>query len=102
VVRDTGKERYSRIILQDNNVLINVYTTLRVGDTLVPLIFMSDRTHLSNFAGHKTEWPEYMTVGNLSSKIHRMPSTHSIVMVALRPIAIKNLNIPQNWLDTQQ
>jgi hypothetical protein len=45
VVGDTGKERYSRIILHDNNLLIEVYATLRVGDTLVPLIFMSKVTH---------------------------------------------------------
>jgi len=36
-------------------MLIDVKSTLRVGDTLVPLIFMSNETHLSNFTGHKTE-----------------------------------------------
>jgi len=40
-----------------------------------------------------------MTFGNLSSKIRQMPSTHSIVMVALLSIPIKNRNIPQNRLD---
>jgi len=54
-------------------VLIEVEATLRLGDTLVPLIFMSDGTHLSNFAGDMTEWPVYMTIGNLSSKICQMP-----------------------------
>jgi hypothetical protein len=73
-----------------------------VGDTLVPLIFMSDGTHLSNFAGDKKEWPVYMKIGNLSSKIHQMPSTHSVVMVALLPIPIKNRNIPQKRLDEQR
>ena len=63
---------------------------------------MSDRTHLSNFAGNKKEWPVYMTIGNLSSKLRRMPSTHSIVIVALLPIPIKNRNIPQKRLDEQQ
>jgi len=75
---------------------------LRVGDTLVLLIFMSDRTHLSNFAGDKKEWPEYMTVGNLSSKIRQMPSMHSVVIVALLPIPIKNCNIPPKRLDDQR
>jgi len=74
----------------------------RVRDTLVPLIFMSDGTHLSNFAGDKKDWPVYMTIGNLSSKIRQTPSTHSVVMVALLPILIKNLNIPQKWLDEQR
>jgi hypothetical protein len=43
-----------------------------------------------------------MTIGNLSSKIHQMPSTHSIVMVALLLILIKNRNIPPKRLDKQQ
>jgi len=82
-------------------VLIEVKATLRLGDTLVPLIFMSDRTHLLNFAGNKKEWPGYMTIGNQSSNIRQMPSTHTVVMVALLMIPIKNRNIPQMWLDEQ-
>jgi len=74
---------------------------LRVGDELVPLIFMSDGTHLSNFVGDKKEWPVYMTIGILSSKLRQMPSTHSIIMVALLPILIKNRNIPHQRLDEQ-
>jgi len=50
-----GRHRYAEI-LEDNNVLIEVKATLRRGDTVVPLIFMSDRTHLLNFAGDKKEW----------------------------------------------
>jgi len=63
---------------------------------------MSDRTHLSNFAADKQEWPVYMTIGNLSSKIRQMPSTHSVVMVTLLPIPIKNRNITQKRLDEQR
>jgi hypothetical protein len=66
---------------------------------MVPLIFISDGTHLSNFAGDNKEWPLFMTIGNLSSKIRQMPSTRSVVMVALLPIPIKNRNIPQKRLD---
>jgi hypothetical protein len=43
-----------------------------------------------------------MTIGNLSSRIRQMPSTHSIVMVALLPIRIQNRYIPQMLLDEQQ
>jgi hypothetical protein len=63
---------------------------------------MSDGTHFSNFAGNKKEWPVYMTVGNLSSKIRQTPSTQRVVMVALLPIPIKNPNIPQKRLDEQR
>jgi len=62
---------------------------------------MSDGTHLSNFAGDKKEWPVYITIGNLSSKIRQMPSLHSVVMVALQPIPIKNRNIPRKRLEKQ-
>jgi len=83
-------------------MLIDVESTLRVGDTLVPLIFMSDGTHLRNFPGDKQDWHLYMTIGDLSSKIHQMPSTHSIIMVALLPIPIKNRNIPEMRLHEQR
>jgi len=73
-----------------------------VGDTIVPLIFMSNGTHLSNSAGDKTELPLYMTIGNLYSKLRQVPSMHSVVMVALLPIPIKNFNILQKRLDEQQ
>jgi hypothetical protein len=83
-------------------MLIEVKAMLRLGDTLVPWILMSDGTHLSNFAGDKKEWPVYMTMGNLSSKIGQIPSAHTVVMVALLPIQIKNRNIPQKRLDKQR
>jgi hypothetical protein len=86
----------------DNNVLIKVKATLRLGDTLVPLIVMSDGTHLPNFAGNTKEWPAYMTIGNLSTKIHQMPSAHTIVIVAVLPIPKKNRNIPQMRLNEQR
>jgi hypothetical protein len=74
-------------------VLTDIQSTLRVGDTLVPMIFISDKTHHSNFAGDKKEWTVYMPIGNLSSKLRQMASTHTVLMVTLVPIAIKNRNI---------
>jgi hypothetical protein len=80
-------------------VLIDVLSMVRVGDRLVSMIFMCDRTHLLNFASDKVDWPGYITIGNLSSIICQMPSTHSIMMVALLPMPIMNHNNPQKWLD---
>jgi adenosyl cobinamide kinase/adenosyl cobinamide phosphate guanylyltransferase len=74
----------------------------KLGDTLVPLIFISDGTYLSKFAGDKKEWPVYMTIVNLTSKIRQMPSAHTVVMVALLPLPIKNHNSPQKRFDEQQ
>jgi len=96
-----GRHRYGEIPEYDDE-LTDVKSTLRVGDTLVPLIFMSDGTHLSKFAGDKKERLVYMTIGNLSSELHQMPSTHSVVMVALLPIPIKNRDIPQKRLEEQR
>jgi hypothetical protein len=75
---------------------------LTVGDTLVPLIFISGGTHLSHFAGDKKEWPVYMTIANVSSKIRQMPSTHSFEMVTLLSIPIKNRNFLRKQLDEQR
>ena len=63
---------------------------------------MSEGPHLSNLAGDKKELPVYMTIGNLSSKIRQMPSAHTVVMVALPLIPIKNRQIPQKGLDEQR
>ena len=53
-------------------MLIEVMPMLTVGDTQVPLIFRSDGTHLLHFASNKPEWPGYMQIGNLYSKIRQM------------------------------
>src|SRR6266404_6248603 len=74
---------------------------LQDGDTLVPLIFMSDATHLSNYAGDKKEWPIYMTIGNLSSGLRQKPTAHSVVMVALLPIPPKHRHESKSRRDEQ-
>jgi hypothetical protein len=43
-----------------------------------------------------------MTIGNLSLKIRQTPTTHSVVMVALVPIPVKNRNNTQKRLDEQR
>ncbi|KAF8241806.1 hypothetical protein K440DRAFT_517113, partial [Wilcoxina mikolae CBS 423.85] len=58
-------------------------TILLVGDILVPMIFMSDGTHLTNFSGYKKAWPIYMTIGNLSSAVRMKHTMHSVLLVAL-------------------
>jgi hypothetical protein len=56
---------------------------------------VSDGTLLSNIAGDKTEWPVYMTIANQYLKMRQMPSAHTVVMVAVLPIPIKNRHISQ-------
>jgi len=48
-------------------VLTAIQTLLDDGDTVIPIIIMSDATQLTNFSGDKKAWPVYMTIGNLSA-----------------------------------
>ena len=82
-------------------MLIEDKPTLRLGDTLVPWSVMFDGTNLSNFACDMNQWPVYITIGNLCSTIRQMPSTHTVVMVALLPNPNMNRDIPQKRLDEQ-
>jgi len=80
-------------LLDDNNVLIDVLSTHKVGGILLPWIFMSDGIHHSNFAGDKQLRPVYITTCNLTLNICQMPSMHIVVMVAHPPITINNNKI---------
>jgi hypothetical protein len=75
---------------------------LRLGDTLVPLMFMSDGTRLLNFAGDKNQRPIYMAIGNHYSKICQMPAMHSVLIGSYMLIPLKNLIIHQKRLDERR
>ena len=77
-------------------------TNLTAGDTLVPLIFMSDATHLTNFCGDKKAWPIYMTIGNLSAKARMKHTMHGVLLVALLPIPVKMRDIPAKKRNAQR
>ena len=57
------------------------------GATIAPLILSSDKTQLTQFQGDKKAWPVYLTIGNLSKKIRRQPSTHGTILVGYLPVA---------------
>jgi len=46
------------------------------GGTVVPLLFASDKTHLTNFSGDKAAWPVYMSISNISKDFRRQGSKH--------------------------
>jgi len=56
---------------------------------LVPIIGMSDQTHLTNFSGDKKAWPVYLTIGNILSKTRNSPNKMAIILVALLPVPPK-------------
>jgi len=63
-------------------------------DTMVPIIFMYNAMHLMNFSIDKKAWPVYITIGNLSASARMATAIHSVLLVALLPIAIKIRDIP--------
>jgi hypothetical protein len=61
---------------------------------LVPVIVMSDATHLTNFSGDKKAWPVYMTIGNIK-RSHRMnPNSYAVVLLGLLPVPFKMRKMP--------
>jgi hypothetical protein len=60
------------------------------GGTVIPLLFGSDKTHLTNFSGDKAAWPLYMTLGNIKKDIRRQSSKRAWVLVALLPVPPKH------------
>ena len=56
------------------------------GGTVIPLLFASDKTHLTHFSGDKAAWPVYMSIGNISKDIRRQNSKRAWVLVAILPI----------------
>lgn len=77
--------------------------TLPVGSTLIPVLFASDQTHLTNFSGDKKLWPWYMSIGNIESTVRNKPSYHAWIPLALLPIPPKRMrNIPGNSIDKQE
>jgi len=53
---------------------------------VVPIIGLSDQTHLTNFSGDKKAWPVYMTIGNILSETRNTPAKMSVLLVALLPV----------------
>jgi hypothetical protein len=57
----------------------------RPGETVVPLMFFTDDTHLTNFSGDKKASPLYMTTGNIPISERTKRKTHSVVLVGWLP-----------------
>jgi len=60
------------------------------GGTVVPLLFASDKTHLTNFSRDMAARPVYMSIGNISKSFRRQGSKRTWVRVALLPFPPKN------------
>ena len=67
---------------------------------MVPLLFASDKTHLTIISGDKAAWPGYMSIDNISKDFRRQGYKPAWVLVALLPIPQRNLKdgeIHRSW-----
>ena len=64
-------------------------STLPAGSTVVPIIGLSDQTHLTNFSGDKNAWPVYMTISNILSHTRNSPAKMQVLLLALLPVPPK-------------
>ena len=62
---------------------------------MVPLILVSDTTHLSKLTGDCKAWLVYMTIGNIHSSIRMAQSKHAIALIALLPIPMRLRDLTQ-------
>jgi len=51
----------------------------------VPVIWESDKTHLTNFSGDQHAWPLYLTISNIRKDICHTPEQHAWILVGLIP-----------------
>ena len=56
---------------------------------MVPIIGLSDQTHLTNLSGDKKAWPVYMTIGNILSHTRNSPAKLPVLLLALLPVLPK-------------
>jgi len=56
---------------------------------VVPIIGVSDQTHLTNISEDKDAWPVYMTVGNILCRTRNCPVKIPVLLLTLLPVPPK-------------
>jgi len=75
---------------------------LPVRSILVPVIFASDTTHLTNFSSDGKLGPVYMSIGNILSRIRQKPTSHAWIPVVLLPVVPKRVHKKAGWSAVKQ
>ena len=75
---------------------------LPISSTLVPVLFASDATHLTNYSGDGKVWPLYISFRNIKSSTRNKPSNQVWVPVALLPVRPKPIKKVPEWSEEKQ
>ena len=75
---------------------------LPVGSTLVPVLFASDATYLTNFSGDGKVWPIYISICNIKASIRNKPSHQAWIPIALLPNGPKHTKKVPGWPEEKQ
>ena len=76
--------------------------TLPIGSTLVPVLFASDATYLTNFSGDGKVWPLYISIGNIRSSIRNKLTSHAWVPMAILLNSPKCIKKVPGWSAEEQ
>jgi hypothetical protein len=53
----------------------------------VPIILATDKTQLSILSGGQKAWPVYLSIRNISKKLHWRPSQGAMILIAYLPVS---------------
>jgi hypothetical protein len=67
-----GRRIYNEIYIAD--WLWETQNVVPEGGTVIPLLFGSDKTHLTTLSGDKEAWQLYMTLENIQMEVRRLSS----------------------------
>ena len=56
---------------------------------MVPIIGLSDQTHLTNFSGDEKAWPVHMMISNIVLRMRNSPAKMPILLLVLLPVPPK-------------
>jgi len=76
--------------------------TLPIGSMLVPVLFTSDATHLTNFSGDGKVWPLYISIGHIRSSICNKPISYGWVPVVILPNSPKHIKKVPRWSEEKE
>jgi hypothetical protein len=75
--------------MNNGNWWWDTHNQLPAGATIVPVIFASDKTHLTNFSGDQHAWPLFLMIGKIRKDIRLTPRKRAWILIGLIPCPSK-------------